>query len=176
MSDTNKNSKNLEDCSSCSSCSYCSSCKGLRMSENMIFCLGEGQYESKGIGYQQNNMVFNKKVTPEEFIEIKNSLPKIELAVSSWVDKKNMTDEEKEDVSGWSEMSEYLKTLSYEQAWAKWWSEAKSEDKEKILNIPGFDSKIFTAITGITDFKSKSLKGKKVKVTFDNVEYSATID
>ena len=93
-----------------------------------------------------------------------------------WIDKKEMTKEEKDEVSGWSEMGGYLKKLDYEEAWAKWWSEAKSEDKEKILAIPQFDKTIFTEITGLTDFKTKSLKGKKVKVTFDDQEYTATID
>ena len=28
----------------------------------MIFCLGEGRFTSSGIGYQQNLMIFNKKL------------------------------------------------------------------------------------------------------------------
>jgi len=43
----------------------------------MIFCLGEGKYESKGIGYQKNNHAFNKQVTKERFNEIRDEIEEI---------------------------------------------------------------------------------------------------
>ena len=144
------------------------------MSENMLFCLGEENIQ-KGIGYQHNNMVFNQQVTETEFNEIKRSLPEIKLPVTCWIDKKEMTKDEKDDISGWSEMGGYLKTLGYEEAWRQWWDEAKNEDKEKILNCKFFDAEIFTGITGLKDFKTKSLKGKKVEVKIDGQEYTAII-
>ena len=94
-------------------------------------------------------MIFNKPVSQDEFYKIKSSLPTVKLKMDKW---------------------------SYEEAWKKWWSEATTEDKENILNIPQFDGKIFTAITGITDFKTKSLSGKTVVVKVDGVEYTATIN
>lgn len=146
------------------------------MSEYMIFCLGEGKSESKGIGYQQNNMIFNKKVTNEEFTKWKNIFTaKIKLAVTLWIDKKDMTSDEKDEVSGWSEMGGYLKNIGYEESWTKWWNEAKKEDKDLILNCPHFDGKIFTGITGIKDFASKSLSGKTVSVTIDGQTYEAIV-
>jgi len=51
------------------------------MSENMIFCLGDGKYESKGDGYQKNNRIFNQPVTKEEFDEAINSCPTLEYNV-----------------------------------------------------------------------------------------------
>jgi len=92
------------------------------MSERMIFCLGK--YERQGEGYQKHNMIFNKQVTEEEFERVKESLSAIKLE---------------------------LQDLAYEKAWAKWWSEAKQEDKDKILNCGYFDQEIFTGITGIKD-------------------------
>lgn len=145
------------------------------MSENMLFCLGSDKFDSSGEGYQKNYRIFNQDVEKSEWEKIKNSLPSIELKVSSWIDKKDMSKEEKNSVSGWDTMGGYLKTLFYEEAWAKWWSEAKQEDKNKILNIPQFDAKIFTDITGLKDFATRSLKGKTVKVEIDGESYTAIV-
>lgn len=145
------------------------------MSENMLFCLGEGKYESKGIGYQKSFMVFNKQLTESEYNEVKSSMPDIELPLARWIESKDMSKEEKKNVSGWDEMGGYLKTLGYEESWAKWWSEASQEDKNKILNCKYFDAEVFTGITGLKDFAVKSLSGKVVKVELDGVSYEAVI-
>jgi hypothetical protein len=133
------------------------------MSENMLFCLGEGQLGSKGIGYQKNNMVFNKQVTKEEFVEVKFSMPTIEIPLTCWIRRSDMA------------KGGYLKTLSYEEAWAKWWSEAKQTDKDKILNCKYFDAEVFTGITGIKDLKFDSLKGAEVEVKVNGKSYKAII-
>ena len=86
-----------------------------------------------------------------------------------------MTKEEQKNVSGWSDMGGYLKTLSYEEAWAKWWNEASQDDKNAILNCKYFDGKVFTGITGIKDFKSESLSGKEAEVKLDGKTYKAII-
>lgn len=131
------------------------------MSENMIFCLGDGSTVSYGIGYQKSFMVFNEELTESEFEEVKKSLPVINLPINYWVEKNQMSNEEKDKVVGWSEMGGYLKKLSYEEAWAKWWSEAKQEEKEKILNCKYFDAEIFKGITGIEISSKKSELLKK---------------
>lgn len=141
----------------------------------MLFCLGTDKYESSGEGYQKNYRIFNQDVEKSEWEKIKNSLPSIELKVSSWVDKKDMSKSEKDSKSGWETMGGYLKTLSYEEAWAKWWNEARQDDKNKILNMKHFDANIFTGITGLTDFESKSLSGKEVEVKLDGKTYKAII-
>ena len=174
--DNNKNCKNVEDCSSCSSCSYCYSSVGLRMSERMIFCIGGGSNISSGEGFQKNNRVFNQQVSESEWDAVKSSLPEIKLPVSWCVDKKNMTDDEKENNSSYQQTGGFLRTLSYEQAWKSWWEAASQKDKDAITSINYFDPAIFTRITGIDVKKEKSLSGKKVKVELDGVSYSATID
>jgi hypothetical protein len=94
-----------DSCNSCDYCDYCDSCyysRDLRMSEGMIFCIGEGKYKKKGIGYQKNNMVFNKQVTEERFTEIKDLIKydilkdlKLELNKNSWSDEwKKVTNEQ----------------------------------------------------------------------------------
>jgi len=141
----------------------------------MIFCLGEGKYESKGAGYQKNYQVFNQQLTKEEWNKVRSELLVIKLPLTKWVDKKDMTYEDKENSSVWKEIGGILKVFSYEQAWANWWKEAKEEDKNKILNCKYFDAEIFTSITGIKDFATKNLSGKKVSVELDGVKYEAII-
>ena len=63
-----------------------------------------------------------------------------------------------------TQMGGYLKTLSYQDAWAEAWKTASKEFKAWVLGLPNFNQKIFTAITGIKDIQSKSLSGKVVKV------------
>src|SRR3990167_11009898 len=88
-------------CDSCNSCDYCDSCDycnssyGLRMSERMLFCLGEGKYESRGEGYQKNNRIFNIQVTSDEFDTAKKNMPSFELPIVKWIAKDDMTDDEK---------------------------------------------------------------------------------
>ena len=142
----------------------------------MIFCLGEDSSESKGAGYHKSYSIFNSEVTREEWEKVKKSLPTIELPVNVWVDKKEMTDDEKENSSGWEQTGGFLRTLDYQGAWKLWWSTAAQKDKDAILNCKYFKADIFTGITGIKDFKSTSLKGKKVSVEIDGVKYGATID
>lgn len=145
------------------------------MSENMLFCLGEGQYVNKGIGYQKHFMIFNQQLTESEYNEVKKSLQNIKLPLNRWIEKADMSEEEKKNVSGWDEMGGYLKTLNYEESWTKWWSESNQEDKNKILNCKYFDKEVFIGITGLKDFEVKSLSGKTVKITLDGIEYEAII-
>ena len=130
------------------------------MSENMLFCLGEGKYESQGIGYQKNYHVFNKLVEKEEWGKIKSSLPTIKLLITHWIYKKDMTDDEKENNSIYKEIGGYLKRFSYEEAWKNWWEQAKQSDKDAITSIKYFDREIFKGITGIDVEEKKSLLGK----------------
>jgi hypothetical protein len=115
----------------------------------MLFCLGDGKYESKGEGYQKNNRIFNKEVSPEQFDKARNSRPTFNLPIATWIKKEDMTDKEKEEVSGWSEMGGYLKVLSYEDAWKEGWKTASQDFKDWVKNLSGFDSDLFEKITGI---------------------------
>lgn len=113
------------------------------MSERMLFCLGEGGYESKGAGYQKNNQIFNVQVDKETWNEARASL-------------------------GWETMGGCLKRTGYQDAWAAWWKEAKQSDKNKILELPHFNAEIFKGITGI-DTEEK--KCHPDTITVDGVEY-----
>jgi hypothetical protein len=146
------------------------------MSEKMIFCLGEGKYESKGSGFQKNYRIFNKEVSKEVFDKYYNSQPLFKLPISSWVNEKDMTDEEKNNKPIYKQIGGYLKTLSYKDAWKEGWKNASQEFKNWVINLPNFDEKIFTEIMGIEKVKSQSLKGKKVKVELDGVSYEAIIN
>ena len=69
--------------------------------------------------------------------------------LNRWIYKEDMTDKEKDEVEGWETMGGYLKTLAYEEAWKVFWGETTAENRTKFLNLPNFDWKIFTEITGI---------------------------
>ena len=146
------------------------------MSEYMLFCLGDGKYESKGESYQKNYRIFNKDVEKKEWETIKNSLPTIKVSMLTWIDKKDMSDNEKETYPVYNEIGGYLKKISYEDAWKLWWDNATAADRQKITDIKYFDAKIFKGITGLDVEAQKSLSGKKVRVELDGVSYSATID
>ena len=139
----------------------------------MIFCIGEGKYESKGIGYQKNDHIFNVKVSEEEFKKAKDSQPSFKLPIAVWKKKEKMIDDEKEKASGWSEMGGYLKTLSYKDAWKNGWPTASKEFKDWVKNLPNFNAEIFEQITGIkfesevkemTLVELEKVLGHKVKI------------
>jgi len=144
------------------------------MSERMIFCFGDGKYESKGEGYQKNYRIFNKDVSKETFDKIYSSQPSFKLPVSVWVDKKDITDDEKENVSVWKEIGGYLKVLSYQDAWKEGWKTASKEFKEWVKGLPNFDEKMFKKITGL-EIENNSLKGQEVKVEVGGKTYRAII-
>ncbi len=150
-------------CDSCYSCYSCDGSYGLRMSERMIFCLGEGGVKSEGNGYQKNNQIFNVEVTKDEWDEARASLPELKIAITKWTDEDNMTDQEKKDVTGWKTMGGFLKRYGHKEAWANWWTDASKSDKQKILDLPHFDDDIFEKITGIR-VNTLSVKGTKVKI------------
>ncbi len=110
-------------CYGCRYCYYCYTSRGLRLSERMIFCAGDGGEISSGPGFQKINQIFNVQVTTEEWDQARKSLPHMML-----------------DFAG----------RSYEQAWVRWWDEASDKDRQAITDLPHFDAAIFEQITGIT--------------------------
>ena len=84
-----------------------------------------------------------------------------DLKICAWINKEDMSDTEKAEVSGWSDMGGYLKTLKYKEAWAEYWGRASKEDKDWFKSLPNFDAKIFEEITGISiESKKDTLKVK----------------
>lgn len=138
----------------------------------MLFCVGEGKYESKGEGYQKNNRIFNQQVTPDEFDTARGAMPSFELPIAKWIDKRDMTKEEKSAKSYWETTGSYLKTLSYKDAW----KEAKMSDEWKkwVKNLPNFSAEIFKEITGLK-LEDDNLVGQTVEVKVGGKTYKAVI-
>lgn len=160
-------------CNFCSSCSSCNSCVGLRMSERMLFCFGDGKYESKGEGYQKNNRIFNTDVNTDVFDTAMGARPAFKLPVATWVDKKDMTDDEKDNNSSYKQTGGYLKRLSYKDAWAEGWTTASTEFKDWVKNLPHFNADIFEKITGLKI--GDSLVGQEAMVEIGGKKYKAVI-
>jgi len=143
------------------------------MSERMLFCLGEGKYANYGEGYQKNNRVFNVQVTEDEWAKANNSRPSFELPLAKWIDKDDMTDEEKKNYKIYKEIGGYLKVLSYQDAWKEGWSKASDEFKKWVKDLPHFDAKIFKEITGL-DIE-ETLIGSIAEVKIGGKTYKAKI-
>ena len=156
------NCEYCESCYNCKSCNYCNSCDycvGLRMSEKMIFCLGEGKYESKGAGYQKSLQIFNTPVSEDEYNKTKSA-----LSVKNF----------KPPMITQKQPCGHIRVLSYKDAWKKMWNELSNEDKNFFFTLPHFNAEIFEKITGINP-EIKTLSGKEVEVKLDGVTYKAII-
>ena len=142
----------------------------------MIFCLGEGRFTSSGIGYQQNLMIFNKKVSEDVYnntIKLINA-KNIKLPIAKWTEYKDLLKDEQTTTA--KQLNGKLKILSYKDAWKEMWSGFSTDDKNFLKTLPHFSWDIFTAITGIEVEDEISLSGKKVSVKIDGKEWTAMID
>ena len=117
------------------------------MSEKMIFCIGEGKYESNGIGYQKNLMMFNKPVSEKEYESARVLLrdKKFNLPIAKWVDIKDID----KPTTTQKQLGGYLKNISYKDAWKELWSTLSSDDKHFFTTLTNFNDDIFEQITGI---------------------------
>lgn len=113
----------------------------------MIFCIGEGKYESQGIGYQKNLMMFNKPVTEKEYYDAKTllNIKEFKLPIAKWIDIKDID----KPTNTQKQLGGYLKTLNYRNAWAELWATLSSDDKHFFTTLTNFDADIFEQITGI---------------------------
>ena len=93
----------------------------------------------------------------------------MDIPLNRWIDKDEMTDEEKESISGWETMGGYLKTLDYKEACRTWWKENPSHH-ERFLSLPGFDADIFEEITGIDTRKKKTVDDVLSKLSDEDKE------
>ena len=88
-----------------------------------------------------------------------------EFCLTKWIPESDMTDQEKKDDPQFFVRGGYLKTFTWEEAWANYWRDCDEDEKQKVLNLPNFDSEIFKEITGIdvdvkTDKKKQELLDK----------------
>ena len=113
----------------------------------MIFCVGEGKYESKGKGYQKNLQIFNTPVTEEEYKKVIDSLniKKYELPITKWIDIKEI----KNPTTTQTQIGGSLKKQSYKNAWREMWDGFGMKDRDFFTSLPHFNPSIFKEITGI---------------------------
>ena len=72
-----------------------------------------------------------------------------EFYLNKWIPESDMTIEEKKAEPEFHVRQGYLKTFTWEEAWANYWRDSDGEEKQKVLNLPNFDATIFREITGI---------------------------
>lgn len=114
----------------------------------MIFCLGEGKYESEEIGYQKNHHAFNKPVGKDRYIEIlkycRETLKdlKLELNKSSWKEE---------------------------------WKKVTADQWKKLAELPEFDKEVVEGIIGFELDLEDSLIGEEVEVKIKGKTYKAVI-
>ena len=72
-----------------------------------------------------------------------------EFYLTKWIPESDMTDEEKKADPEFYVREGYLKTFTYEEAWANYWRDTNDEDRQRVLNLPNFDPEVFKEITGI---------------------------
>lgn len=75
-----------------------------------------------------------------------NHIPK---NVTEWVDKKDMTDEEKAEYPFYKTTGGFLKVLDESECAQSWWNDLSEDDRIIILAIPNFNPDIFEECTGI---------------------------
>ena len=107
--------------------------------------------------------IFNKEtdMTVKEFYDKYNIYADIPL--TRWINKEDMTQNEKDKINGWEALGGYLKTLDYKEACRVWWEE-NPNDHERFLTLPNFNAEIFKEITGIDVTKPETMieiNGKK---------------
>lgn len=123
----------------------------------MLFCKGEGKYESKGIGYQKNNHIFNVPVSEEEYKKAISSKPEFTLPLTKYENGK-------------------LITLSYKDAWKEGWANASKEFKDWVKSLPNFNKELFLDITGIDINECEVVKeGEIVEVCIRGKTFKAKI-
>jgi Pentapeptide repeats (8 copies) len=91
-------------------------------------------------------------------------IPLLDFNLTQWILPENMSEEEKTQNPKWETCEGYLKTYEYKEAWQNSWNKLTQKNKQKFLDLPNFDAKIFEEITGIN-----------VKVTTAKAELLKTI-
>ena len=85
-----------------------------------------------------------------------------------------MTEEEKENNPTYTTTKGYLKTYTYQEAWANAWAEATEEDKQLLYALPNFNSEVFKEITGI-DVNAEEKKTVTLELTDEQLDRIKTI-
>jgi len=70
-----------------------------------------------------------------------------------WVNKSEMSNEDKEKNPSFETTGGYLKSISMHEAWSNMWHNLTEENKNEFLSLPNFDADKFKIITGIDTIK-----------------------
>jgi hypothetical protein len=87
-----------------------------------------------------------------------------EFYLNKWISENEMTTQEKKDEAEFHIRGGYLKTFTYEEAWANFWRDTDEDNRKKFLNLPNFDSGIFKDITGIDVDQPKSKNPTTIEI------------
>jgi len=95
-----------------------------------------------------------------------------EFYLNKWIAESEMTDEEKKEQPYFHVRQGYLKTFTWDEAWANYWRDSDEEERQKVLNLPNFDWEIFTEITGIKpdQIKEESIEIEGKKYTLSEIK------
>ena len=94
-----------------------------------------------------------------------------EFYLNKWIDESEMTDEEKKADPEFHVRKGYLRTYTYEEAWANYWRDTTEEERQKVLNLPNFDPVVFKEITGIdVEAKEESIEIDGKKYTLSEIK------
>jgi hypothetical protein len=134
--------------------------------------LNSGDYNSGAFNRDCPKMrLFEQELdmTVQEFYSTHNLY--MDLPLNVWVNKSDMTEEEKSENKSWETTGGFLRTLDYKDAHRKWWAD-NPEDHDRFLDLPNFDWTIFTEITGIEQDlkvqpKTIEIGGKTYEVSGD---------
>lgn len=134
------NTKTNIKCNSCNFCNFCNFCKNLKMTEYNYFCWSD-EYGEENSFQQKRYRVFNVEVTEDEYDAIAKLSPKLEFDVNESY------------------------ATRFQTAFEKYWNTLDEKGKQEYYDIPHFDWKGFTFITGVE--KSEDIievNGKKYKL------------
>ena len=102
---------------------------------------------------EQKIMLFNKPsdMTYREWLksDARHILNRIPRNVIEWIDKDNMTDEEKSKNPTYHTTGGYLKVLDEFDSAQVYWDSLSDDDKNVVMALPNFDAEIFFQCTGI---------------------------
>ena len=77
-------------------------------------------------------------------------LNKCPVNTTTFIDKNNMTEEEKREHPKYETIGGYLKIVTVSSADKQaWWNDLNEEEKQEVLNLPNFNKNIFLKCTGI---------------------------
>ena len=123
-------------------------------------------------GTPEKAYYFNKLIDKEEWDSAKKPWWIYDVSPTTWVEARDMTDQEKADNPTHETTGGYLRKNNMKEEWVKAFAAATSKDIELTKALPAFDAEVFLEITGI-DLRDKAVdapcEGREVEI--DGVTY-----